>query len=137
VGLLSLRRLPLLAGRAALIAAASLGALIAARTVFDATWAEARTAMFTVLVVAHLVYAFVVRGDPGDGTRPRLARPWAARGLVVAVGIGLALQVTILAVPAMREVFGLASFPPGLALLVAAGGLGAPAAMLLLGRRRP
>jgi Ca2+-transporting ATPase len=136
-GLLSLRRLPLLAARAALIAAASLGALIVARTTFDATWDEARTAMFTVLVVAHLMYAFVVRGDPGDGARPRLERPWTARGLVFAVGIGLVLQVAILAVPAMREVFGLAPFPRGLAILVVAGGLGAPAAMLLLGRRRP
>ena len=49
------------------------------------TWEEARTVMFIALVVAHLLYAFVVR-LPADGN-------FFNGRLVVAVGIGLLLQV--------------------------------------------
>jgi hypothetical protein len=50
-----------------------------------ASWEEARTVLFIALVVAHLLYAFVVR-LPADGN-------FFNGRLVSAVGIGLLLQV--------------------------------------------
>ena len=82
--LLSGRRLAMLIGRGLLLAAGAIGALALSRAA-GGTWEEARTVMFIALVVAHLLYAFVVR-LPADGN-------FFNGRLVVAVGIGLLLQV--------------------------------------------
>jgi hypothetical protein len=74
----------MLIGRGLLLAAGAIGALAVSRAA-GATWEEARTVMFIALVVAHLLYAFVVR-LPADGN-------FFNGRLVVAVGIGLLLQV--------------------------------------------
>ena len=82
--LLSGRRLAMLIGRGLLLAAGAIGALAVSRAA-GGSWEEARTVMFIALVVAHLLYAFVVR-LPADGN-------FFNGRLVVAVGIGLLLQV--------------------------------------------
>jgi Ca2+-transporting ATPase len=82
--LLSGRRFLLLAGRGILLAAGAIGALAVTRAV-GGSWEEARTVMFIALVVAHLLYAFVVR-LPASGSL------FNGR-LVLAIGIGLLLQV--------------------------------------------
>ncbi|MGH8948129.1 MAG: cation transporting ATPase C-terminal domain-containing protein, partial [Acidimicrobiia bacterium] len=82
--LMSARRLAMLVGRGVVLAAGAIGSLAVSRAA-GASWEEARTVMFIALVVAHLLYAFVVR-LPADGNF------FNAR-LVVAVGIGLVLQV--------------------------------------------
>jgi hypothetical protein len=73
-----------LAGRGILLAAGAIGALAVTRAV-GGSWEEARTVMFIALVVAHLLYAFVVR-LPASGSL------FNGR-LVLAIGIGLLLQV--------------------------------------------
>lgn len=82
--LLSGRRLAMLIGRGLLLAAGAIGALAVSRAA-GGTWEEARTVMFIALVVGHLLYAFVVR-LPADGN-------FFNGRLVIAVGIGLLLQV--------------------------------------------
>jgi Ca2+-transporting ATPase len=101
--LLGGRTLARLLARATLIASASIGGLVVARYVWDEPWAHARATMFTVLVVAHLLYAFAVRRSVRG---PRLRRnTW----LVAAVAGGLLLQALVVSVPAMRELFGTAA----------------------------
>jgi P-type Ca2+ transporter type 2C len=82
--LLSSRRLAMLIGRGLLLATGAIGALAVSRAT-GASWEEARTVMFIALVVAHLLYAFVVR-LPADGNL------FNGR-LLLAVGIGLLLQI--------------------------------------------
>ena len=82
--LLSARRLTMLIGRGLLLAAGAIGGLAVSRAA-GGSWEEARTVMFVALVVAHLLYSFVVR-LPADGN-------FFNGRLVVAVGIGLLLQV--------------------------------------------
>ena len=82
--LLSGRRLAMLIGRGLLLAAGAIGALAVSRAA-GGSWEEARTVMFIALVVAHLLYAFVVR-LPADGN-------FFNGRLVLAVGIGLLLQI--------------------------------------------
>ena len=103
--LLSWSRTRVLAARAALIASVCLGSLFAARFVFDASWGTARTAMFTVLVMSHLLYAFVVQLDrPGRRPAP-LVSLLDATSLLVAVALGIALQLVVVLVPPARTVF--------------------------------
>jgi hypothetical protein len=59
--MLSLRRVGRLSGRGAIIAASAVGALAISRYIWNEPWTHARASMFSVLVVAHLLYAFVVR----------------------------------------------------------------------------
>jgi Ca2+-transporting ATPase len=85
----------LLAGRALLIAAASVASLAIARFAWGQSWEAARSVMFTVLVVAHLVYAYGVR-RPGTGRNP-----W----LMGAVAGGIALQLLVVSWPAAHALF--------------------------------
>jgi hypothetical protein len=58
--------------------------------------------LFTVLVGAHVLYAYAVRLP----TRGLFSNRW----LVGAVGIGIALQVAIVVWPAAHELLGTVSF---------------------------
>jgi Ca2+-transporting ATPase len=134
--LLSARRLRILAGRAVLIAAAAVGGAAITRYWLGEPWAEARTVMFSVLVGAHLVYAFVARRPdpvtgPGVGARPL----WAAAfnsWLAGAVAAGLALQTLLLAWPPARLVFDTVGLDPRTWALTGLLAV-APAALMLLG----
>ena len=66
--LLSAKRLRVLGGRGALLAAGAVAALIAGRRL-GFSWEEARTAMFGALVLGHLLYAYVAR-LPTTGLSP-------------------------------------------------------------------
>jgi Ca2+-transporting ATPase len=124
-GLLTRARVALLMGRASLIAGASVGSLAVSRFVLNEPWDHARAVMFTVLVIAHLLYAFVVRG------RAVAANRW----LVLAVATGLALQAAVIIWPSARPIFGTASLAPEEILLAACAGT-APVALMLLSDRR-
>ena len=88
--LLSPRRLLVLGVRALAIAGGAIAALVAIRTM-GGSWDEARTVMFTALVLAHLLYAFVVR------------LPWRASyanpRLSAAVALGILLQGAVVLGP--------------------------------------
>ncbi len=126
--LLPLRRLSLLGWRAALIAAASVASLAVDRFAWDASWTRARAVMFTVLVVAHLLYAFAAR-------MPTLAfNAWVAG----AVAGGLALQVLAVLWPPAHPLFDTVRLHPREWLLVAVAGI-LPVAVMTgpgLARRR-
>jgi len=98
--LLDLRRAVRLLGRGVVIAAAPLAALALMRWAWSAPWDRARGVMFTVLVVAHLLYAFVAR-FPDAGARVTRAdlKPWRNKALLAAVGGGIVLQIAAMAVP--------------------------------------
>ena len=134
--LLSTAGLPLLAWRALLIAGAAIGSLAVSRFAFDFSWGQARTVMFSTLVVAHLLYAFVVRGGADGRERPRLRDVATNRWLLVGVGTGLLFQVAIVAWPAAGEVFGTTSLPASGWWIVAAGAAFTMAAMLATARSR-
>jgi P-type Ca2+ transporter type 2C len=125
--LLGIRRLRLLALRGALIAGAALGSLVVARFVWHEPWPHARALMFTVLVGAHLLYAFAARLP----TRGWLTNPW----LLGAVASGILLQLAIVAWPAAHDVFGTASLSPREWVLAAGAGSLPTAIMLTVGRR--
>ena len=102
--LLSWSRTRILAARAASIASACLATLFLARLAFDASWQTSRTAMFTVLVMSHLLYAFVVQLDR-PGRAPAPARSLLeARGLLLAVGLGVVLQLSVVVLPSAGAV---------------------------------
>jgi len=121
--LLDRPRLALLAGRAALIAGATVGSLAIAHYGFDEPWEHARAVAFSVLMTAHLIYAFAVRRTPGEPGQP--ANQW----LRAAVAGGIALQALVVTVPALRPVFGTAHLTVREWALVAAAGLLPAAAM--------
>jgi P-type Ca2+ transporter type 2C len=104
--LLAGRHSALLAARGVLIASSALGALVVTRFGWNEPWNHARAVMFTVLVFAHLLYAFVVRAH--DLHRPL---QWLSSNgwLVFAVATGISLQVLIVVWPAAHELFGTAS----------------------------
>ena len=112
--LLSGRRLELLFGRGLLIAMGSIGSLAVARFGWHEPWGHARATMFTVLVTAHLLYAFAAR-RPSRGV---LANRW----LLAAVAGGIALQFTVVAWPAAHDLFGTAHLTFREWLLVLGGG---------------
>jgi len=118
--LLGGRRSALLAARGALIASFALGALVVARFAWGEPWHHARAVMFTVLVFAHLLYAFVVR-------RNDLRRPlqWVSSNgwLLFAVAAGISLQVLIVAWPAAHGLFGTAPLSAREWLLVVLAGV--------------
>ena len=93
--LLSARRLAMLATRALVIVAGPIVALVATRS-GGGSWEEARTVMFTALITAHLLYAYVVR-LPRNAHRPNPR-------LALAIGLGFLLQVAIILGP-LRDVF--------------------------------
>jgi len=94
--LLSKRHLALLGFRGIVLASGPLTALAVVR--FDgAPWDVGRTVLLTSLVVAHLLYVYVVRLPLSSNTsNPRLA---------AAVGLGMLLQVTLVISP-IGSVFG-------------------------------
>ncbi len=121
--LLAGRRIGLLSGRGLLIAAASLGSLVVARFAWHEPWDHARAVMFTVLVAAHLLYAFAVRRPSGPGAgRGALARLASNPWLLVAIGLGLLLQLTVVTLPVAHSLFGTAPLTAREWALVAAGG---------------
>ena len=113
--LLAWSRLRPLLLRGALIAAATLAALAAARGWLDAPWERARAVMFTTLVLAHLLYAFNVR--PGSGG------PFSNRWLLLAVAGGLVAQLLVVLTPALQGPFGTVTLSGREWLLVAAAGI--------------
>jgi Ca2+-transporting ATPase len=125
-----------LAVRGLLIASSALGALAVARFTWDEPWDHARAVMFTVLVLAHLLYAFVVHGH--DLRRP-LWRLLSNGWLLFAVAAGISLQLLIVAWPAAHELFGTAPLTAREWVLVAIAGV-IPAGIMLAPRpstRRP
>jgi Ca2+-transporting ATPase len=109
--LLSRRRLGRLAIRGVLLASGAIGALAIARYGLDRPWDEARTVLFTTLVVAHLLYAYVARLP----SRGLLTNRW----LLAATLAGLGLQVLLVAWPAAGRIFSTTPMPAELWLLVA------------------
>lgn len=95
--LLGWDRLRVLLVRGTLIAAATLAALLLARYRFEAPWEEARAVMFTTLVVAGLLYAFVVRKGSGG--------LFANRWLLLAVAGGFLAQILIVYWPPAQDLF--------------------------------
>ncbi len=88
--LLSPRRLAVLGVRAIALAGGAIAALISIRAL-GGSWEEARTVMFTALVLGHLLYAYVVRLPlRSNFPNPRLA---------AAVVLGILLQVAIVVGP--------------------------------------
>ncbi|HXF36600.1 MAG TPA: HAD-IC family P-type ATPase, partial [Actinomycetota bacterium] len=130
--LLSVRRLLVLAGRASLMAGASLTALAVARFAWDEPWGHARAVMFTVLVVAHLLYAFAVR-RPSDA-RPSVRRLVSNPSLLLGVTAGLGLQLGAILWPPAREILGTAPLTGREWALVLGAGILPFLLMLLEGR---
>lgn len=129
--LLSARRLLTLCGRAGLMAAASLSALAVARFGWEEPWAHARAVMFTVLVMAHLLYAFVVRRPRAEP--PSLRRLVSNRWLLGGVGLGLALQIGAVLWSPARGVLGTAPLSAREWVLVAVAAI-APVGLMLVRR---
>jgi Ca2+-transporting ATPase len=126
-GLLGARHAGMLYLRGLLIASATIGSLVLARFAWDEPWPHARALMFTVLVAAHLTYAYAVRRP---GTR---GNPW----LLASVAGGIALQVLIVSWTPAHSLFGTVSL--SLRDWTAALVLGAlPVVVLMVAaRRRP
>jgi len=128
--LLDLAHLRRLGSRAAVLATGAMVALVLAHHVVGLGTVEARTVLFTSLVLSQVLYAFVVHGSTTRGRRvPR--NKW----LLAAALAALALHTVILLLPAARHIFD--TVPPSLPgmALIALGG-GAPALILWLTRRR-
>ncbi|MEW6059388.1 MAG: HAD-IC family P-type ATPase [Actinomycetota bacterium] len=98
--LLTARRIGFLFARGLCIAGASLAGLAISRFAWNEPWPHARAVMFTVLVVAHLLYAFAVRRGAGV---------WSNRWLLAAIGAGVGLQFLAVAVPGLHSLFGTAT----------------------------
>jgi P-type Ca2+ transporter type 2C len=131
--LLSRERLSILLWRATAIAGASIGSLAIAHYAWNEPWSHARATMFSVLMTAHLLYAFAVRRS-GSGARGRRNR-W----LIAAVGGGIVLQVVVVSVPALQGVFGTAPLSLREWLLVGGAGTLPPVlihAAAMIGRHR-
>jgi Ca2+-transporting ATPase len=111
-GLLSGQRAAMLFGRGLIIAGSAVGSLAVARYAWAEPWAHARAVMFTVLVVAHLLYAFAVR-------RPRAP---AGKWLPASVGLGIALQLGIVVWSPAHALFATAALSLREWVLVLIGG---------------
>lgn len=124
--LLGGRKVYVLLTRGLLMAASSVGSLAVARFVFGEPWAHGRAVMFSVLVLAHLLSAFVAR-LPTRGFNP------AVIGAVLA---GMALQTSIVLWTPAHAVFHTAALTPREWLLVLAGGASPVALAWVLERWR-
>jgi Ca2+-transporting ATPase len=131
--LLSWARTRLLAARGLSIAVMSVGSFVVVRFGLDQSWESARTAMFTVLVLSHLLYAFAVHLDRPRGTPAPLRSLLAARGLLIAVGSGIILQLAVVAVPLLHDVFDTTSLSAAGWLLCLSAGVVAPIGIWLAG----
>jgi Ca2+-transporting ATPase len=119
-------RLGLLSVRGTLMGGSAISALAVARFAWDQPWDRSRAVMFTVLVAAHLLYAFVAR----------LPTRRSNRWLLLAVLGGLALQAFVVLFPPARPVFDTAPLGGREWGLVAVGALVPIVLMLLLERWR-
>ena len=81
--LLSWSRIGRLAGRGALLAAGALTAFVVERWLLDGDVETSRTVLFSTLMVAHLVYAFVARWP----TRGVTSNPWLLGAVVSGIGL--------------------------------------------------
>ena len=106
--LLGSSRVARLLGRGVLIAGVSIGSLALARFLWEEPWARARWLMFTVLVTAHLLYAFAARIPARASGRELLP----SAPLLLAVCLGLGLQALIAAWPAAHGLFGASALGP-------------------------
>jgi magnesium-transporting ATPase (P-type) len=124
----------MLAVRGMSIASTSVGTFVVVRFGFDRSFESARTAMFTVLVLSHLLYAFAVHLDRPSGTPAPLRSLLAARGVLIAVGTGIVLQVAVVAFPVFHDVFDTTSLS-GIGWLVClSAAVVAPVGILLTSR---
>jgi Ca2+-transporting ATPase len=135
--LLSWGRTRMLAARGISIALMSVGTFVIVRFGFDRSFESARTAMFTVLVLSHLLYAFAVYLDRSGGTPASLRSLLAARGLLIAVGVGVVLQLAVVAVPLLHDVFDTTALTGAGWLLCLSAGLVAPVGILVVNRLTP
>ena len=107
--ILSGRRQLALLRHGVVLAAASLGALIAGHYLLGEEWAVVRTMTFTTLVAVQLVHAYAVRarhtGRPQDG-------PGRNRMLAIGVAASMALQLAVVYLPIGRRLFDTAALPP-------------------------
>jgi Ca2+-transporting ATPase len=126
----------MLALRGMSIAFTSVGTFVVVRFGFDQSFESARTAMFTVLVLSHLLYAFAVHLDRPGGTPAPLRSLLAARGLLTAVGSGILLQLAVVAVPLFHDVFDTTSLAGTEWLLCLSAAVVAPLGILLASRIR-
>lgn len=108
--LLNGHRLVRLGGRGLAMAGVALLSLAVARIGWGESWHHARSIMFCEMALAQLLYALAVR-RPSSSTKtaPRRCR-WLLgnRLLVLGVVSGVLLQILLVAVPALRSLFGLA-----------------------------
>jgi magnesium-transporting ATPase (P-type) len=127
----------MLALRGMSIAVMSVGTFVVVRFGFDRSFESARTAMFTVLVLSHLLYAFAVYLDRPGGTPAPLRSLLAARGLLIAVGTGIILQAAVVALPLFHDVFDSTSLTVAGWLLCLSAAVVAPIGILLSSRMAP
>ncbi len=114
--IVSARRLLALGGRAVVVASAPLLSLWVTHELWGATWEHARGVMFSVLVGAHLLFAFVVRRRGGRA-------PFENAWLVGAAVLGLLLQNLLLLWAPAQRLFSLSPLSGREWLLVLALGL--------------
>jgi Ca2+-transporting ATPase len=134
--LLSWGRARMLALRGMSIALTSVGTFVVVRFGFDQSFESARSAMFTVLVLSHLIYAFAVQLDRPAGTHAPIRSLLAVRGLLIAVGSGIVLQLAVVAVPPLHDVFDTTSLTASGWLLCLGAALVAPIGIFVVNRSR-
>ncbi|MGH2659549.1 MAG: cation transporting ATPase C-terminal domain-containing protein, partial [Actinomycetota bacterium] len=103
--------------------------LAVARFAWNEPWAHARAVMFTVLVVAHLLYALAVRRPTAQP--PSLRRLVSNRWLLGGVALGLALQIVAVLWSPARSVLGTAPLSAREWALVAVAGI-TPVGLMLV-----
>jgi Ca2+-transporting ATPase len=114
VRLLGWDRLRGLIGHAIFLAAGPLVAMATVRLMLGLTWPEARTVLFTALIIAHVLYVTVVRRGSGS----LLRNPW----LLAAVAGGVLAQLVIVLWPPAHTIFSTTALDATAWLLAAAGG---------------
>ena len=119
-----------LAARGAVLAASAEGTLLVAHHVLHMDADASRTVLFSALVVAQAGYAWVVR-RPAGTTGALSPNPWLARATVGA----LVLQVLVVTVPGLTDLFGTVRLDLAGATLTVAGGLLGPLLAGVLARR--
>lgn len=129
--ILGSRNLMRLAARGFVLASGALGVLAVSRYAGGASWAEARTAMFSTLVVTQVLYALAL-GLPAHHT----LRAGRDRGLLLlVVGFSLALQAAVLAYPPARSLLDLVALDPTTWALAGIAGAAPPALVYAVLRR--
>lgn len=118
-----------MASHAVVLSASAVASVLLARLVLDLSVAESRTVLFTNVVLAQILYAFVVH----RGARGSVA-PTVNRWLWLAAGSAVALQVLIVLLPAAQPVFD--TVAPSAAGWLLALGSGVVAPALLATSRR-